>query len=295
MSLATQVAQSKPAETPPVFLCGRTQFSLTRPLVMGIVNITPDSFSDGGQFSGAGQAIDYAKRLIEEGADILDIGGESTRPGADPVSVDEELRRVIPVLEGLTSLGVPLSIDSRRPQVMREALAVGIDLINDVNGFRDPEAFSIAVSSNAALCIMHMLGEPKTMQQTPSYNDVVEEVTRFLLTQRDAFMAQGVDRSRIVIDPGFGFGKTFDHNLALMRAIPRFAGLQTTLIGVSRKTMIGQLINPKAPPAPPDRMAGSVAAALWAAEKGAQILRVHDVAQTVQALRAWNGLSRRSL
>jgi len=295
MSLATQVAQSKPAETPPVFLCGRTQFSLTRPLVMGIVNITPDSFSDGGQFSGAGQAIDYAKRLVEEGADILDIGGESTRPGADPVSVDEELRRVIPVLEGLTSLGVPLSIDSRRPQVMREALAVGIDLINDVNGFRDPEAFSIAVSSNAALCIMHMLGEPKTMQQTPSYNDVVEEVTRFLLTQRDAFMAQGVDRSRIVIDPGFGFGKTFDHNLALMRAIPRFAGLQTTLIGVSRKTMIGQLINPKAPPAPPDRMAGSVAAALWAAEKGAQILRVHDVAQTVQALRAWNGLSRRSL
>lgn len=295
MSLATQVAQSKPAETPPVFLCGRTQFSLTRPLVMGIVNITPDSFSDGGQFSGAAQAIDYAKRLVEEGADILDIGGESTRPGADPVSVDEELRRVIPVLEGLTSLGVPLSIDSRRPQVMREALAVGIDLINDVNGFRDPEAFSIAVSSNAALCIMHMLGEPKTMQQTPSYNDVVEEVTRFLLTQRDAFMAQGVDRSRIVIDPGFGFGKTFDHNLALMRAIPRFAGLQTTLIGVSRKTMIGQLINPKAPPAPPDRMAGSVAAALWAAEKGAQILRVHDVAQTVQALRAWNGLSRRSL
>jgi dihydropteroate synthase len=293
--LATQVAQSKPAETPPVFLCGRTQFSLTRPLVMGIVNITPDSFSDGGQFSGAAQAIDYAKRLVEEGADILDIGGESTRPGADPVSVDEELRRVIPVLEGLTSLGVPLSIDSRRPQVMREALAVGIDLINDVNGFRDPEAFSIAVSSNAALCIMHMLGEPKTMQQTPSYNDVVEEVTRFLLTQRDAFMAQGVDRSRIVIDPGFGFGKTFDHNLALMRAIPRFAGLQTTLIGVSRKTMIGQLINPKAPPAPPDRMAGSVAAALWAAEKGAQILRVHDVAQTVQALRAWNGLSRRSL
>jgi dihydropteroate synthase len=295
MSLATQVAQSKPAETPPVFLCGRTQFSLTRPLVMGIMNITPDSFSDGGQFSGAGQAIDYAKRLIEEGADILDIGGESTRPGADPVSVDEELRRVIPVLEGLTSLGAPLSIDSRRPQVMREALAVGIDLINDVNGFRDPEAFSIAVSSNAALCIMHMLGEPKTMQQTPSYNDVVEEVTRFLLTQRDAFMAQGVDRSRIVIDPGFGFGKTFDHNLALMRAIPRFAGLQTTLIGVSRKTMIGQLINPKAPPAPPDRMAGSVAAALWATEKGAQILRVHDVAQTVQALRAWNGLSRRSL
>ena len=262
---------------------------------MGIVNITPDSFSDGGQFSGAAQAIDYAKRLVDDGADILDIGGESTRPGADPVSVDEELRRVIPVLEGLSSLGVPLSIDSRRPQVMREALAVGIDLINDVNGFRDPEAFSIAVSSTAALCIMHMLGEPKTMQQTPSYNDVVEEVTRFLLTQRDAFMAQGVDRDRIVIDPGFGFGKTFDHNLALMRAIPLFAGLQTTLIGVSRKTMIGQLINPKAPPAPPDRVAGSVAAALWAAEKGAQILRVHDVVQTVQALRTWNGLSQRSL
>ena len=295
MSLATHVAQSKPAETPPVFLCGRTRFSLTRPLVMGLVHIPPDSFAVGGQCSGGVPAIDYATRLVDAGADILDIGGESTRPGADPISVDEELRRVIPVLEGLSSLGVPLSIDSRRPQVMREALAVGIDLINDVNGFRDPEAFSIAVSSTAALCIMHMLGEPKTMQQTPSYNDVVEEVTRFLLTQRDAFMAQGVDRDRIVIDPGFGFGKTFDHNLALMRAIPLFAGLQTTLIGVSRKTMIGQLINPKAPPAPPDRVAGSVAAALWAAEKGAQILRVHDVAQTVQALRTWNGLSQRSL
>ncbi len=295
MSLATQVAQSKPAETPPVFLCGRTRFLLTRPLVMGIVNITPDSFSDGGQFSGAAQAIDYAKRLVDEGADILDIGGESTRPGAEPVSVEEELRRVMPVLQGLSSIGIPISIDTRRPKVMREAVAIGVDLINDVNGFRDPESFEIAAQSSAALCVMHMLGEPKTMQQTPSYNDVVEEVTRFLLTQRDALVAAGVDQSRIVIDPGFGFGKTFDHNLALMRAIPLFAGLQTTLIGVSRKTMIGQLINPKAPPVPSDRVAGSVAAALWAAEKGAQILRVHDVAYTVQALRAWNGLSQLSL
>ena len=291
MVSATFMAQAKPAETPPVFLCGRRQFTLTRPLVMGIVNMTPDSFSDGGQFSGTAQAIDYAKRLVDEGADILDIGGESTRPGADPVSVDEELRRVIPVLEGLASLGVPLSVDTRRPQVMREAIAVGVDLINDVNGFRDPDAFSIAASSNAALCIMHMLGEPKTMQQTPSYTDVVEEVTRFLLAQRDALIARGVDRARIVIDPGFGFGKTFAHNMALMRAVPSLAREQTTLIGVSRKTMIGQFINPEAPPKPADRVAGSVGAALWAAAHGAQIVRVHDVSQTVHALAAWNGLS----
>ncbi len=295
MSSATQVAQSKPAETPPVFLCGRMQFSLTRPLVMGIVNLTPDSFSDGGQFISSAHAIDYGKRLVDDGADILDIGGESTRPGAEPVSVEEELRRVIPVLQGLSSIGVPISIDTRRPAVMREAVAIGVDMINDVNGFRDPESFQIAVQSTAALCVMHMLGEPKTMQQTPEYTDVVEEVSRFLLAQRDALVAAGVDQSRIAIDPGFGFGKTFNHNLALMRAIPLFSSLQTTLIGVSRKTMIGQLINPKAPPAPPDRVVGSVAAALWAAEKGAQILRVHDVAQTVQALRAWNGLSRLSL
>ncbi len=295
MSSATQAAQSKPAETPPVFLCGRTRFSLTRPLVMGIVNLTPDSFSDGGQFNSPAHAIDYAKRLVDDGADILDIGGESTRPGAEPVSEDEELRRVIPVLQGLLSVGVPISIDTRRPRVMRAAVAVGVDLINDVNGFRDPESFQIAVQSTAALCVMHMLGEPRTMQQTPEYSDVVREVSCFLLAQRDALVAAGVDQSRIVIDPGFGFGKTFDHNLALMRAIPLFAGLQTTLIGVSRKTMIGRLIHPSAPPAPRDRVAGSVAAALWAAEKGAQILRVHDVAQTVQALRAWNGLSQPSL
>ncbi len=294
MTQATFVAQSKPAETPPVFLCGRRSFDLRRPLVMGIVNTTPDSFSDGGQFSGAHQAIDYAKRLVDQGADILDVGGESTRPGAEPVSVEEELHRVLPVLEGLSDLGVPVSIDTRRPQVMREALAIGVDLINDVNGFRDPESFSIAATSNAALCIMHMLGEPKTMQQTPVYADVVAQVTQFLLAQRDAFVAKGVDRARIVIDPGFGFGKTFAHNLALMQAIPNLSAQQTTLIGVSRKTMIGHLIDPQAPPVPVDRVAGSVTAALWAAEKGAQILRVHDVAQTVQALNVWNGLSERS-
>jgi dihydropteroate synthase len=294
MTQATYVAQSKPAETPPVFLCGRRSFDLHRPLLMGIVNTTPDSFSDGGQFSGVRQAVDYAKQLVDQGADILDIGGESTRPGAEPVSIDEELRRVLPVLEGLSDVGVPISIDTRRPQVMREALAIGVDLINDVNGFRDPESFSIAATSPAALCIMHMLGEPKTMQQRPVYADVVDEVTQFLLGQRDAFVAQGVDRARIVIDPGFGFGKTLAHNLALMQAIPSLSAQQTMLIGVSRKTMIGHLADPQTPPAPADRVAGSVAAALWAAEKGAQILRVHDVAQTVQALNVWNGLSGRS-
>jgi len=186
---------------------------------MGIVNVTPDSFSDGGEHETTEQAIAHAKLLINQGADILDIGGESTRPGAAPVSVDEELQRVLPVLRGVIDLGVPISIDTRRPQVMAQAVAMGVDLLNDVNGFRDPLAFDVAVNSSCGLCIMHMLGEPRTMQDNPQYGDVVAEVTDFLMTRCQAFVDRGVDRRRLLIDPGFGFGKNLDHNLALLRGM----------------------------------------------------------------------------
>jgi dihydropteroate synthase len=276
----------------PVFVCNRFTLALTRPLIMGIVNVTPDSFSDGGQFSSSQQAIEHAAKLVEQGADILDIGGESTRPGAEPVSPEQELDRVMPVLEGVLKFNVPVSIDTRRPQVMREAITAGVDLLNDVNGFRDEDAFLIAGQSKCGLCIMHMQGEPRTMQQQPQYQDVVAEVLNFLIQQRDRFLEQGVERQRILIDPGFGFGKTFQHNLALLRAIGRFAQAQPTLVGVSRKTMIASLLAEagKEPPAPADRVAGSVAAALWAADQGAQILRVHDVLETAQALKVWQAL-----
>lgn len=254
---------------------------------MGIVNVTPDSFSDGGQFSNAQAAIDQAARLVRDGADILDIGGESTRPGALPVSVAQELDRLMPVVQGVASLGVPVSVDTRRPEVMREVLAAGVDLINDVNGFRDPQSMQAVAASACGVCIMHMLGEPRTMQQNPRYNDVVREVTDFLIAQRDALMAMGVARDRIVIDPGFGFGKTLPHNLQLMRHIQAMAVLQPVLVGASRKSMIGALTDQTDPA---QRVAGSVAAALYAADQGAQVLRVHDVRETVDALKVWAAL-----
>ncbi len=262
---------------------------------MGIVNVTPDSFSDGGQFWAPGQGLDtaraiaHAEQLVAEGADILDIGGESTRPGAEPVSVQQECDRVLPVVEGLRHLGRPISVDTRRPEVMRQAIACGADMINDVNGFRDPEAFAVAVGAQCGLCVMHMQGEPQTMQDAPVYTDVVAEVTAFLIAQRDALMASGVQRERIVLDPGFGFGKTLEHNLALMRALGALSARQPILVGVSRKRMIGALMG--VPSEPHERVSGSVAAALWAAAQGAQVLRVHDVRATVQALSVWRGLS----
>jgi dihydropteroate synthase len=274
------------------FICNRFELPLARPLIMGIVNVTPDSFSDGGQFSNARQAIDHALRVIDQGADILDIGGESTRPGAQPVSVQQELDRVMPVLEAALRLGVPISIDTRRPQVMREAVSAGVDILNDVNGFRDQESFRIASESKCGLCIMHMQGEPGTMQQQPHYEDVVTEVFDFLIQQRDRFLQRGVDSQRILVDPGFGFGKTLDHNLSLLKAVGRFAKAQPTLVGVSRKSMIGSLLaaQGEAPPSPTERVMGSVAAALWAASQGAQVLRVHDVQETAQALKIWQAL-----
>lgn len=286
-------AVSKPAEHPPVFICGRYQLRLDRPLVMGIVNITPDSFSDGGQFMDAGgglsaqQAIGHAQRLVEEGADILDIGGESTRPGADTVSVQEELDRIMPVVQQALTFGVPVSVDTRRPQVMQQVIAAGADLINDVNGFRDQQAMEIAAASHCGLCIMHMLGEPATMQVDPVYQDVVAEVTGFLVGQRDRLVAQGVDSRRIMIDPGFGFGKTLTHNIDLLKALPEMAKRQPVLVGVSRKRMIGAITGQQDAAR---RVAGSVAVALWAAAHGAGILRVHDVRETVESLKAWAAL-----
>jgi len=276
---------------------------------MGIVNVTPDSFSDGGAFFRPSldpqQAIAYALQLIGEGADILDIGGESTRPGSMPISPQQEMDRVLPVIEGLLEAGVPLSIDTRRPEVMEAAIALGIDIINDINGFRDPRAFRLATNSRCGLCVMHMRGEPQTMQVNPTYEDVVDEVWGFLQTQRDALIAQGVDPGRIVLDPGFGFGKTLHHNLELLRSMGAISARHPVLVGVSRKRMIGELMerpsgSGAAPAgsggsqgvvsAPTERVVASVAAALWAANQGAQILRVHDVRATAEALRVWAAL-----
>ena len=265
---------------------------------MGVVNITPDSFSDGGHHADARAAIDHALRLQEEGADILDIGGESTRPAAAPVSVDEELRRIMPVIEGLIGSGIPISVDTRRPEVMRRVVSAGVDLLNDVNGFRDPHAFEIAASSRCGLCVMHMQGDPRTMQLEPRYNDVVGEVETFLLDQRNAFVASGVSKDRILIDPGFGFGKTLEHNLRLMQALDRLIRHQPTLVGVSRKSMIAGLMAAPAVastrqaslPPPDQRLAGSLAAAIWASARGAHVLRVHDVRETVGALNVWRAL-----
>ena len=258
-----------------------------RPLLMGIVNVTPDSFHDGGRFAAAGDAIAQARRLIDEGADLLDLGGESTRPGAAPVPAEEELRRVLPVLEALRGCGVPVSVDTRQPAVMRVALAAGATMINDVSALRAPGAVEAVAGTDASVCLMHMQGEPRTMQQAPRYADVVGEVTAFLAARIDVCVAAGIDRGRIVIDPGFGFGKRLEDNLALARALPELAKLAPVLAGFSRKSMIGAMTGRAATG---DRLAGSVAAALWAARHGAAILRVHDVAATRDALAVWRQL-----
>lgn len=270
--------------SPPSLLTPRCSLSAgARPLVMGIVNVTPDSFSDGGRFIESRSAIAHAHELVEEGADILDIGGESTRPGAQPVSLQEELDRVMPVLNGALTLGVPVSVDTMKPAVMQAAIAAGAAMINDVYGFRAPGAWKAVADSNCALCVMHMLGKPRTMQEAPRYDDVAIEVEAFLAGRLDAAEAAGIDRARLFIDPGFGFGKTLDHNLALMRTLVRLTKLAPVLVGVSRKRMIGALTGRDIQ----DRLAGSLAAAIRAVENGAAIVRVHDVKQTVDALKVW--------
>ena len=265
--------------------CGKFKLDLSRPLIMGVVNVTPDSFSDGGLHADPGQAIAHARRLIEEGADLVDIGGESTRPGAAPVSLEDERRRVLPVLEALGGGAVPVSIDTRKPALMREAIAAGAAMINDVTALSSREALEAVAGTTAAVCLMHMQGDPATMQANPAYRDVVREVREYLQGRVEAAVAGGISRERIVIDPGFGFGKTLEHNLELLRALKEFTQLDVALLaGLSRKAMLGRLTGRE----PRDRVAASVAAALLAVRNGAQIVRVHDVAETRDALAVWN-------
>lgn len=266
------------------FLCGRFEFDLERPLVMGIVNVTPDSFSDGGEHADADTAIRHARRLIDEGAQILDLGGESTRPGAEPVSAPDELARLLPVIEALRDCGVPLSVDTFKPEVMRATLDAGVDMINDIYGFRQPGAIEAVAASRCGLCVMHMQGEPGTMQQSPVYTDLFGEISTFLTTRAGLLESAGVDPRRIVLDPGFGFGKTADHNYQLLRGL---SGLRVSgyplLTGLSRKRMIGDATGKPVT----DRVAGSIAGALACVARGAAIVRVHDVAPTVDALKVW--------
>ncbi len=263
--------------------CGRHLLDFDGPVVMGVLNVTPDSFSDGGRFFDLPAALAQAERLAEEGAAIIDVGGESTRPGAAPVTVEEEMRRVLPVVERLAgSLVVPVSVDTRTPAVMREVLAAGASMINDVTALRAPGALEAVAASGAAVCLMHMQGEPRTMQNEPHYGDVLGEVREFLRERVAACVAAGIARTRLVIDPGFGFGKSLTHNLQLLRDLPTLAaeGLPV-LAGLSRKRMIGALTGC----GEGDRLAGSVALAVMAALNGASIVRAHDVRETVDALR----------
>lgn len=273
-------------------ICGRYRLKMSgsefRPLVMGVLNVTPDSFSDGGLHASLDLAITHAENMIAEGVDIIDIGGESTRPGSPPISVEEELSRVMPVIYALRDCGKPLSLDTRRSIVMREAIAAGIDMINDVEGFRHEDSLQAVRESDCGLCIMHMQGEPQTMQQHPHYVDVVTEVSTFLAKRVAAAESLDIARNRLCIDPGFGFGKTLQHNLDLLTNIEL---MQTTLrlpalAGLSRKSMIGQITGKPVE----QRLAGSLAAALAAVKHGARIVRVHDVAETVDALKVWQAV-----
>lgn len=271
-----------------VLRLGRYRLDLSRPLIMGVVNVTPDSFSDGGRHVEVGAAVSHAHRLIEEGADILDIGGESTRPGAQPVALEEERRRVLPVLDALTAVAVPVSVDTRTPALMREVIAAGASMINDISALEGPEALEIVARSDVAVCLMHKQGEPQTMQDDPTYADVVGEVTGYLQRRIDSARAAGIADDRLVIDPGFGFGKTFEHNLELLRSLHRIASLGVpVLAGLSRKGMLGHITGRGVD----DRIHASVAAALIAVQNGARIVRVHDVAATRDALRVWTAVA----
>ena len=273
-----------------VFACGRFSLSLERPLLMGILNVTPDSFSDGGSYNRLDAALAHAERLLADGADILDIGGESTRPGAPYVSPEEELQRVLPVLQRLVALQVPLSLDTRRTSVMRAALQAGaVDLINDVSALEDDGALALVAAANVGICLMHKQGNPDTMQQQPDYADVVQEVGGYLARRIELCLENGIARDRLLADPGFGFGKTLEHNLELLRALPQLEALAGAplLVGMSRKSMLGAITGE---PQPDQRLGASVAAALLAAQRGAKVIRVHDVKATHQALQVWQAL-----
>lgn len=273
----------------PTLDCAGRVLTLDRPLVCGIVNVTPDSFSDGGVNFDADAAIRHGLALVGQGADLLDIGGESTRPGAQAVSEQEELRRVIPVIEALArQTTVPLSIDTSKPGVMRAAVRAGAGLINDVHALRQEGALDAAAELEVPICLMHMQGEPGGMQADPHYDEVVGDIKRFLADRIFGCELAGIPRKRLLIDPGFGFGKTLDHNLALLRELQQFATLGVPLlVGLSRKSFLGQLSGRSNPA---ERVHASVAAALIAVQRGASIVRVHDVAATADALKVWNAV-----
>jgi dihydropteroate synthase len=262
--------------------CKGKVLDLSRPQVMGVLNVTPDSFSDGGDFFSVGAALERALAMQAEGAAIIDIGGESTRPGAAPVSAEDEIRRVVPVIEALQArLTVPISIDTQKPEVMRAAVAAGAGFINDVNALRAPGALEAAVGCEVPVCLMHMQGEPRTMQADPHYDDVVGEVRGFLQQRAAACEQAGIAREHILLDPGFGFGKTLQHNLQLLARLETISALGfPLLVGLSRKSMIGKLLGLDVG----ERLAASIALAVLAVERGAALVRAHDVAPTWQAL-----------
>jgi dihydropteroate synthase len=256
---------------------------------MGVVNITPDSFSDGGRFLDPQAAVSHARRLVEEGADLLDLGGESTRPGADAVSEQQELQRVLPVLQQLQDLNIPISVDTRRPAVMKAALAAGASMINDIQALAAPGALEAVAQSKCAVCLMHMKGTPATMQQEPRYDDVLGEVKAFLSEAARKTMFAGIGRDRIVVDPGFGFGKTVAHNLTLLRHLHQLSDLPV-VAGLSRKSTLAKLTGRPVD----ERLAGSLAMALLALERGAKILRVHDVKETKDVIAVWQAFKNES-
>ncbi|KOR31948.1 dihydropteroate synthase [Achromatium sp. WMS3] len=270
--------------------CAGKPLDLTQPQVMGILNITPDSFSDGGHFMNIEMAITHAQRMVAEGAAIIDIGGESTRPGAKAVAVSEELTRVIPVIQALaTKLNIPISIDTSKPEVMEAAVAAGAGFINDTMALQQPGALEVATKTKVPISLMHMQGEPRTMQVNPNYQDIVAEVTAFFEARIEACEAVGIPHNRILIDPGFGFGKTLEHNITLFQNLDKLQRLeQPILIGISRKSMFGSLLNRPIT----ERLPGSIAATVLALQAGVKLLRVHDVAATVDALRVVKKLSR---
>ena len=270
-----------------VLHAGPYRLSLLKPLIMGIVNTTPDSFSDGGRCLDARSAIQHALQLRDEGADILDVGGESTRPGAERVPVNEEISRVVPVIEALAYQGCVVSVDTKKPEVMRAALEAGAVMVNDVTALQAPGALEAVAKSGAAVCLMHMQGEPQTMQQAPVYENVVDEVLQFLQGRVRACEAAGIPRTRLLVDPGFGFGKTLQHNLALLRHLERLLELDVPmLVGMSRKSMLGQLTGREID----QREFAGVAAHLMAVVRGARVLRVHQVAAMRDALAIWNAV-----
>ena len=273
--------------------CGGRPLNLDSPVVMGVLNVTPDSFSDGGDYFDPSLAVARGISMVNDGAAIVDLGGESTRPGAEPVSIQQELDRVLPVLTALVAeVEVPISVDTRHAEVMTAAIDAGAGMINDVNALRGPGAMSAVSQSSVAVCLMHMHANPETMQDNPQYSDPVQEICDFLTDRVAATEAAGIDRQRLVLDPGFGFGKTLDHNLQLLAQLGKFSRLGfPLLVGLSRKSMIGEILGVSAS----QRLYGSVAAAVLAVERGAQIVRCHDVAETCQALKVVAAISEKNL